>query len=419
MEVVLQLLHENTDTRLAPDAADILTALTTTDSSETFLQPSSELLQQLVFVTKQLLRSCDALNEDAPVADCSQDGIAVSVELSGMKSGHSERSELSSIKEEPSQGLQPPAAPFSQTLGETPARAFAQSASLKLQAGLPPIMTRPDGQHSEAAMPVTPHLPSPEPNAPKDTDPGLTTNRGGAASTSGRPSKDFGWSGSGQTSSSFPASSSSTPHRSLSRSQSIGSTWVGSLLKRISSIRSQNSAEALDLGTGANLRHTVSFQPSQTTSALSPFALFTESKQSPAASHTPTAVQMPQPSTPLSWVPRKPSCSRHPSHPILDATVTALAKCVGSHPAYQGQAQQLGCTPLALDVLSLGRRVGVKGGLVAPAANLIRSLAEGNSQCQHLLGQAGAVGQLLALLQVEPNHPLHGYLVCVCSWFCG
>ena len=77
-----------------------------------------------------------------------------------------------------------------------------------------------------------------------------------------------------------------------------------------------------------------------------------------------------------------------------------MAKVIGGHPSYQAEAQRLGCAGVVLDVLSLGARVGVRGGLAAPAAKLVKSLSEGNAQWQQLLGRAGAVGQLLAILQV-------------------
>ena len=45
-------------------------------------------------------------------------------------------------------------------------------------------------------------------------------------------------------------------------------------------------------------------------------------------------------------------------------------------------------------------KAGVKSGLAGPVADLIKSLCENNGLCQQAVGQAGAVGQLLALLQV-------------------
>lgn len=404
MEVVLQLLQDNINSRLAFDAADILAALVTNGADSFRQNPKSQMLGQLVSVTKQLLHICDALTDDAPLG-ChrhSLDGVATNVDLSGISSERSGHSELESIKEDSVKALQLPAAPFSQALSETPSRAFARSASLKLQPGLPPIVTRADGQHSEAAMPKTPYLPSPEPTPPTDADTASTANRGGAASTShlGRTSKDISWLSSSQPSSSIPATVSSSS-RSLSCSQSGGSTWMRGLLKRIGSIRSQSSANTTGPGSVPDLRRSASFQQSQLkASVLSPFASFSERPISPPASHTPTAIHMPTPTATLNWVPRKPSCPRHPSHPILQAVVAAMTKCIGGHPSYQAQAQQLGCAALALDVLSLAGRVGVKGGLAAPAADLVKDLAEGNGQCQQTLGQAGAVGQLLAILKV-------------------
>ena len=404
MEVVLQLLQDNINSRLAFDAADILTALVSNSADAFRRNPKSQVLGQLVSVTKQLLHTCDALTDDAPLG-CplqSLDGVAANVELSGINSERSGYSELESIKEDSVEALQPPAAPFSQALSDTPSRAFARSASLKLQPGLPPVVTRADGQHSEAAMPKTPHLPSPEPIPPTDADTASTANRGGTASTSylGRTSKDISWLSSSQPSSSIPATVSSSS-RSLSRSQSAGSTWMGGLLKRIGSIRSQSSDSTTGPGSVPYLQRSASFQQSQLkASVLSPFASFSERPNSPPALHTPTPIHMPEPAAALNWIPRKSSCPRHPSHPILQAVVAAMAKCIGGHPSYQAQAQHLGCAALALDVLSLAGKVGVKGGLAAPAADLIKGLAENNGQCQQTLGQAGAVGQLLAVLKV-------------------
>lgn len=396
VEVALQLLQNNLETRLAFDAADILTALTADESEQLKYDPGSQTLKQLVLVTRDLLHTCDALTDDAPTeqADTTHDGIAASVQLSGIHSEHSGRSELDSIKEDSGGGLLPAAAPYSQALSDTPARAFARSASLKLQAGLAPIMTRPDGQHSEAAMPRTPHLPAPRPSVPQDKDSDCIGNRGGTASTSysSRSSRDISWLPAGQTGLSFPPST----DRGLSRSQSSGGSWMGGLLKRISSIRSQSSTANTP---AADLQRTVSFQQPNVPT-LSPFASLTEHSVSPRASYTPTAVQVP-PSAALVWTPRKPSCPRHPSHPLLQAVVTALAKVIGGHPSYQAEAQRLGCAGLVLDVLSLGARVGVRGVLAAPAAKLIKSLSEGNAHWQQLLGNAGAVGQLLAILQVR------------------
>lgn len=169
IELVLQLLQNNLNTRLAFDASDLLTLLSADSWGHSWghSQPSSNLtvLQQLVAVTRQLLQAQDALSDNTPndVAHSSQDGVSASVHLCS----EARSPELESVTSNSSQNLMP-AAPFSQSVSDPPSRAFVRAASLKLQPGLPPIMTRPDGQHSEAAMPKTPHLPSPEPVAPKE-----------------------------------------------------------------------------------------------------------------------------------------------------------------------------------------------------------------------------------------------------------
>ena len=399
VQTLVQLLETDQTSRLAYEAADLLTVLTTSTLHQQGVALQAAPLHGLISLTRKLLQASDALS-DSPLAerrnalDVSElDGTAASDQLAA---SNSFRSQLSSLKigsrsdQLPPSGLEQPRLSWS-------------ASSLLLVPGSPPILTLPNGQHCECAIPKSPpafadtdltglRLPADAPHAAAASAVDVGCNQDGLASTSA--STQFPT----PISRTFTRAPSIQKNSSRALSASLSGSWIGSLVKRL------RSANAQDPGQEGKTPHPESARQPDPSTTLSPFASPVTSPKSPSALNHFARSQSVKSESLLSNSARankKTYQPRHPSQTLLKAVVTAMAHLIEGDPHHQSTIAELGAIALAQDLLTLAGNVGMQGGLFGVAADLVRCLSNNNPTAQKAFGHAGSVGQLLSLLQVH------------------
>ncbi len=398
VQVLVQLLQEDQTSRLAHEAAELLSTLTSNNSEQQDVMSQEGTLPGLMDLIRKLLQSSDALSDsaaDSNTHDTHLDSLSVSVDL--VPRNTAVRSHLTSLQVGSSSELLP-----AQSL-DKPTVSWSMS-SIQIAPGSPAILTLPNGQCSECAIPKSPSglaesdcsglRPSID-TARADAASGTTNNRGGHASTSAAAepltpvSRTFA----------KPLSLKKSPGRSLSTS--LSNSWVGSLVKRLGSTKSHDPAQ------GNMAAQPDSFHPANTT--ISPFKSLASSPMSSSVqnqlgrSQSIRSDTLTQPNS--ARVHHKTYQPRHPSQALLREVVTTAAHLVEGNPSRQGMLAGLGAVALSQDVLMLASKVGPKGGLVVAGADLVRSMSDGNLPAQQAFGVAGSLGQLLLLLQVSECLP--------------
>ncbi len=395
VQIIVQLLQEDQSSRLAYEAADLLTMLTSNNTQQQSVMAQDGTLQGLLDLTRKLLQASDALSDstagmDAYPGNQQHDGIAASVELAVQNAAVT--SQLSSLKVGSNSDFL-----LSSTLDKP--RVSWSASSLSIAPGSPAILTLPNGQHSECAIPKSP-LGVAESDltglsgvtrAAAASAADMTSNRGGFASTSA------------PTQPPTPVSRTSTKSLSIRNSPSrtlsatLSSSWIGGLMKRLGSSNKRDPSQ------DSTCSQSEFGRQDDRSTTLSPFASLANSPTSSSVQNQFARSQSLRSDTlqPNSArVMKKTYQPRHPSQSLLRAIITAIAHLVEGNPGHQGTVTRLGALPLAQDVLTLAGKVGPRGGLVGAGADFVRCLSDSNPPAQQALGCAGCVGQLLSLLQV-------------------
>ena len=386
------MLQQDQTSRLAYEAAELLTTLTSNNAEQLDVMSQEGTLPGLVDLIRRLLQSSDALSDSAADSnrhDAHHDSLSGSDDLVSQNTAVG--SHLSSLQVErlPVQSLDKPTLSWSLS-------------SIQIAPGSPAILTLPNGQCSECAIPKSPSALAESDStglrpyvatAHADAASGTTSNRGGHASTSAAAepltpvSRTFAKS----------LSLSKSPGRSLSTS--LSSSWVGSLVRRLGSTKSHRSAHD-NMAAQPDLFHQADTTICSSESlASSPMSSSVQNQF--ARSQSLRSDILTQPNS--ARLHRKTYQPRHPSQALLRDVVTTAALLVEGNPSRQGTIAGLGAVALTLDVLALASKVGPRGGLVGAGADLVRSLCDGNLPAQQAFGLAGSLGQLLLQLQVNES----------------
>ncbi len=396
VQALVQLLQQDQTSRLAYEAAELLTTLTSNNAEQLDVMSQEGTLPGLMDLIRKLLQFSDALSDSAANSnrhDTHDDSLSVSDDL--VPHNTAVRSHLSSLQVGftseplPAQSLDKPTLSWSLS-------------SIQVAPGSPAILTLPNGQCSECAIPKSPSALAESDStglrpyvdmALADAASSATNNRGGHASTSAAAepltpvSRTFAKS----------LSLGKSPGRSLSTS--LSNSWVGNLVKRLGSTKSHDPAQD-NMAAQPDLFH-------QADTTMRPSTSFASSPMSSplqnqfGRSQSLRSDTLTQPSS--GRFQRKTYQPRHPSQALLREVVTTAAHLVEGNPCRQATLAGLGAVALTLDVLALASKVGPRGGLVGAGADLVRSLCDGNLPAQQAFGVAGSLGQLLLQLQVNDS----------------
>ncbi len=396
VQILVELLQQDQTSRLALEAAELLTMLTNKDAEQRGVMSQGETLPGLVNILRKLLQASDALSDSAAnsgIHATQLDGVSMSADLVAQHAAV--RSHLTSLK----------VGSNSQLLsGESLDKPKVSWSGSSIAPGSPAILTLPNGQCSECAIPKSPSglaesgLSGLRPSVDieyADAASGTTHNRGGHASTSAAAETLT------SVSRTFAKSLSlkKIPGRSLSTS--LSNSWVGSFIKRLGSTTSHDPAQD-------NMAAQLDSLP-QANTAISPLRSLATSPTSSSVHNQFGRSQsirfdtLTQPNS--ARVNHKTYQLRHPSQALLREIVTTAAHLVEGNPSRQGMLAGLGAVALCQDVLMLASKVGPRGGLVGAGADLVRSMSDGNLPAQRAFGVAGCLGQLLMLLQVSKSCP--------------
>lgn len=401
--LVQLLLEEDQNSRLAYEAADVVMLLTCNNPEQAGFMSQEGTPEGLLTLISRLLQASDALSDgdgagmdtrDAQPKPHDSDAHKVNAtsQLSSLKIGSDSALSLVHTLEKP--------------------RVSWSASSLQIVPGSPAILTLPNGQCSECAIPQSPSsLAELQSTCLKVCDTthaaaDVPYNRGEVPSTSAAAQPLTPGSHTFDKSLSIRKS----PSRSLSAT--LSNSWVGSLVKRLGSTNSRNPSS------DSMAAQPDSAQWAGRSTTPSPFASHYNSA-SPSAVHN--QLGRSQSVRSESWdqpssvrVRRKVYQPRHPSQALLRKIITATVQLVGGNPSCQGTFARLGAIALAQDVLTLAGKVGQTGGLVRAGADLVQCLSDGNPHAQQAFGQAGCVGQLLSLLQVPPPLPSATHTSALC-----
>lgn len=394
VQILVQLLQQNQTSRLALEAAELLSTLTSSDAEQRDIMSQGETLPGLVNLIRKLLQASDALSDSAAnsnVCATQLDSVSMSADLVAQHAAVT--SHLTSLK----------VCSSSQLLSGQSLDKPKVSRST-IAPGSPAILTLPNGQCNECAIPKSPSglaesdLSGLRPSVDieyADAASGTTNNRGGHASTSAAAETLT------PVSCTFAKSLSlkKSPGRSLSTS--LSNSWVGSFIKRLGSTTSHEPAQ-----------DNMAAQPDslpQANTAISPLRSLASSPMSSSIhiqfgrSQSIRSDTLTQPNSARAQ--HKNYQPRHPSQALLREIVITAAHLVEGNPSRQGILAGLGAIALSQDVLMLASKVSPTGGLVGAGADLVRCMSDGNLPAQQALGVAGSLGQLLMLLQVSGALP--------------
>ncbi|KAL0024042.1 hypothetical protein WJX77_011314 [Trebouxia sp. C0004] len=388
-QTLVQLLQQDQTSRLALEAAELLTMLTNNNAEQRDVMSQGVTLPGLVNLIRRLLQASDALSEIAANSNIHAtrlDGISMSADLVAQHAAV--RSQLTSLKVGSSSPL-----PSRQSL-DKPKVSWS---GLSIAAGSPAILTLPNGQCNECAIPKSPSglaesdssglSPSIDMEC-ADAASGTTNNRGGHVSTSA--AAETLTPGCRTFANSLHLKKS--PGRSLSTS--LSNSWVGSFMKRLGSTTSHDPAQ------GKLAAQPDSLPEANTSTAISTLRSLASSPMSQnqfGRSQSMRSDTLTQPDS--ARFDHKIYQARHPSQVLLREIVTTAAHLVEGNPSRQDMLAVLGAVALSQDVLMLASKVGPRGGLVGAGADLVRCMSDGNIAAQQAFGVAGSLGQLLLLLQ--------------------
>ena len=396
VQILVELLQQDQTSRLALEAAELLTMLTNNNAEQQGVMSQGETLPGLVNIITKLLQASDALSDsaaDSGIHATQLEGVSMSADLVAQHAAV--RSHLTSLK----------VGSNSQLLsGQSLDKPKVSWSGSSIAPGSPAILTLPNGQCSECAIPKSPSglaesgLSGLRPSVDieyADAASGTTHNRGGHASTSAAAETLT------SVSCTFAKSLSlkKSPGRSLSTS--LSNSWVGSFIKRLGSTTSHDPAQ-----------DNMAAQPDslpQANTAISPLRCLATSPTSSSVhnqfgrSQSIMSDTLTQPNS--ARVEHRTYQLRHPSQALLREIVTTAAHLVEGNPSRQGMLAGRGAVTLCQDVLMLASKVGPKGGLVGAGADLVRCMSGGNLPAQRAFGVAGCLGQLLMLLQVSKSCP--------------
>ena len=396
VQALVQLLQQDQTSRLAYEAAELLTTLTSNNAEQLDVMSQEGTLPGLMDLVRKLLQSSDALSDSAANSnryDTHLDSLSVSDDL--VSRNTAVRSHVSSLQVGFTSELLPAQSLDKSTLSWS-------MSSIQITPGSPAILTLPNGQCSECAIPKSPSglagsdstgLRPYVDTAHADAASGTTNNRGGHASTSAAAEPLT------PVSRTFAKSLSlrKSPGRSLSTS--LSNSWVGSLVKRLGSTKSHDPAQD-NMAAQPDLFHQAgtTICPSKSL-ASSPMSSSVQNQF--GRSHSIRSDTLTQPNS--ARFHRKTYQPRHSSQALLREIVTTAAHLVEGNLSRQSILVSLGAVALTLDVLTLASKVGPRGGLVGAGAALVRSLCDGNLPAQQAFGLAGSLGQLLLQLQVHKS----------------
>lgn len=394
VQILVELLQQDQTSRLALEAAELLTMLTNNNAEQQGVMSQGETLPGLVNIITKLLQASDALSDsaaDSGIHATQLEGVSMSADLVAQHAAV--RSHLTSLK----------VGSNSQLLsGQSLDKPKVSWSGSSIAPGSPAILTLPNGQCSECAIPKSPSglaesgLSGLRPSVDieyADAASGTTHNRGGHASTSAAAEPLT------PVSRTFAKSLSlrKSPGRSLSTS--LSNSWVGSLVKRLGSTKSHDPAQG-NMAAQPDLFHQAgtTICPSKSL-ASSPMSSSVQNQF--GRSHSIRSDTLTQPNS--ARFHRKTYQPRHSSQALLREIVTTAAHLVEGNLSRQSILVSLGAVALTLDVLTLASKVGPRGGLVGAGAALVRSLCDGNLPAQQAFGLAGSLGQLLLQLQVHKS----------------
>jgi len=336
VQALVQLLQQDQTSRLAYEAAELLTTLTSNNAEQLDIMSQEGTLPGLMDLIRKLLQSSDALSDSAADSnrpDTHHDSLSVSDDV--VPQNTAVGSHLSSLQVGfasetlPAQSLDKPTLSWSLS-------------SIQIAPGSPAILTLPNGQCSECAIPkslsalaesdstgLRPYVDT----AHTDTASGTTNNRGGQASTSAAAEPLT------PVSRTFAKSLSlrKSPGRSLSTS--LSNSWVGSLVKRLGSTKSHDPAQD-NMAAQPDLFHQADTSICSSKSlASSPMSSSVQNQF--GRSHSIRSDILTQPNS--ARFQRKTYQPRHPSQALLREVVTTAAHLVEGNPSRQGGSGGSGC----------------------------------------------------------------------------
>ena len=374
LTTLMALLHKNHTGRLAYEAADLLETLTRHDPDHSAVLLEIEPLQDLISLIWTLLQAAGALSSTdagapaiqvAPHADDTAPLMPVLTRLGTLKHASS-----------PAESSAAPQMPSQSTERHQP---LSPTCSVEAKAGSAAILTRPDGQCSEVAVPQSPS----------------TASQTGLISPTQLGSQQKGAKLHASSSQLGPIPVTLMSGQALShpgpdgtpRSNTASRNWFHGFLTRLGSVSSHNSSELethqQQLGTNQALL---------TAKSLSLSTAFSRE-----LAHIDSVTS----DLPAAAVVRRTRPSSHASsHAVLRSAVMSMANVASSNSVAQQALIQLGAVSLSQEVLSLAGKEKLDVGLATASAALVRSLSSGSPAAQQAFGTTGAIGQLLTYAQV-------------------